>query len=317
MDSSRSALPETARWLDTASIHTLFNVGIQHLGAWPDTGESAVRVLRALGEGRRPAGGDAPWVLDTLMWGQYLAGALAYRGHLREAYAADRRLLLDGAASSFSGLFDPFLTLSLLRVVPESVASRTFARALAPDAGWGDQFTPRYLRALPWWLARRDTVALRRFLARAAGGGARPSDPLATLRVRLLGRTAQAFLQLARGDSTAALETMQATPDTLCLASQMSCFHLYRTLAQLLAARGELRRASEILERWRWEAGGGPAFVFATLEAARLAEQLGRQRDAIERFGFVTEVWRRPDPELMPYVDEAREALRRLASPSP
>ena len=33
----------------------------------------------------------------------------------------------------------------------------------------------------------------------------------------------------------------------------------------------------------------------------------------MESYGFVTDVWRRADPELQPYVTEAREALERLA----
>jgi serine/threonine-protein kinase len=318
MDPSRARLPETTHWLDTASIHTLFNVGIEHVGAWADTAETAVRVLRALRTGRRDGGGDAPWVLDTLMWDQYLAGALAYRGHLRDAYSADRRLLHDASASPFSWFFDPFLVLSLLGVVPDSVARVTFARALVPDAPWGDQLTtPRHLRGLPWWLQQRDTLSLARFVTRASAAGRKASSPYVVLRTRLLGGTAQAFLELARGDSTQALRTMRSIPDTLCLASAFapSCFYLYRTLAQLLAARGEVRQASDLLDRWRWETGG-PGFVLATLESARLAEQLGRREDAVERFRLVTEVWRRPDPELMPYVTEAREALERLAAAS-
>ena len=317
MDPSRARLPETTHWLDTASIHTLFNVGIEHVGAWADTAETAVRVLRALRTGRRDAGGDAPWVLDTLMWDQYLAGALAYRGHLRDAYSADRRLLQDASASPFSGFFDPFLVLSLLGVVPDSVARATFARALVPDAPWGAQFTPRHLRGLPWWLQHRDTLSLARFVTRAAAAGRKASSPYVVLRTRLLGGTAQAFLELARGDSTEALRTLRSIPDTLCLASNFSssCFYLYRTLAQLLAARGEVRQASDLLDRWRWETEG-PGFVLATLESARLAEQLGQREDAVERFRLVTDVWRRPDPELMPYVTEAREGLERLAAAS-
>jgi hypothetical protein len=317
MDPSSARLPETTHWLDTASIHTLFNIGIEHVGAWADTAETAVRVLRALRTGRRDAGGDAPWVLDTLMWDQYLAGALAYRGHLRDAYSADRRLLQNASASPFSAFFDPFPVLSLLGVVPDSIARVTFARALVPDAPWGDQFTtPRHLRGLPWWLQQRDTLSLARFVTRAAAEGRKASSPYVVLRTRLLGGTAQAYLELARGDSTQALRTMQSVPDTLCLASDVACFYLYRTLAQLLAARGEVRQASDLLERWRWEPGEGPAFVLATLESARLAEQLGRREDAVQRFRLVTDVWRRPDPELMPYVTEAREGLERLAAAS-
>ena len=45
-----------------------------------------------MGEPHRSAGTYAGWVLDSLMWPQYLAIALAYRGHLREAYQTDRRV---------------------------------------------------------------------------------------------------------------------------------------------------------------------------------------------------------------------------------
>jgi hypothetical protein len=49
------------------------------------------------------------------------------------------------------------------------------------------------------------------------------------------------------------------------------------------------------------------------LERGRVAERLGEREKAIESYRFVTEAWRRPDPELQPYVSEAREALARLA----
>jgi hypothetical protein len=48
----------------------------------------------------------------------YLAVELAYRGHLQEAYAVDRRLLHDPNASRFSAFLDPFLSLSLLGGIP-------------------------------------------------------------------------------------------------------------------------------------------------------------------------------------------------------
>ena len=92
-----------------------------------------------------------------------------------------------------------------------------------------------------------------------------------------------------------------------------NCFHLNLTLARLLSARGDDRRAGALLERWRWGAGAGPWFVLATLERGRVAERLGEREKAIESYRFVTEAWRRPDPELQPYVSEAREALARLA----
>ena len=51
----------------------------------------------------------------------------------------------------------------------------------------------------------------------------------------------------------------------------------------------------------------------APVAAPPVAERLGEWEKAIESYRFVTEAWRRPDPELQPYVSEAREALARLA----
>jgi hypothetical protein len=130
------------------------------------------------------------------------------------------------------------------------------------------------------------------------------------LRARLLGVTSTAYAALDRGDSAGALAHLEAIPDTLCLIGE--CFHLNLTLARLLSARGDDRRASVLVERWRWDAGADPWFVLATLERGRVADRLGGREKAIESYRFVTEAWRRPDPELQPYVSEAREALTRL-----
>jgi hypothetical protein len=107
---------------------------------------------------------------------------------------------------------------------------------------------------------------------------------------------------------------LSAIPDTLCLADDLSdsCFRLNLTLARLLAARGDDRRAGALLERWRWSGGSTPSFVLATLELGRIAERLGDTRKAAECYGFVMTAWHRPDRELLPYVAEAREGLVRL-----
>ncbi len=124
---------------------------------------------------------------------------------------------------------------------------------------------------------------------------------------------AAAYLALARGDSIGAVQRLTATPDTLCLQGvyDLICVHARLTLARLHAARGEHRRAADLLDALRWELGGS-TLVLATLERGRLAEPLGERQQAVESYGFVTAAWRRADPVLQPYVTEARRGLERL-----
>ena len=315
LDPSPGGRAEAERMLDTASVYTIYGAAInQQLTSWPDTAETAIRMLRRLGEPGRGDGGGPAWVLDSVMWPRYLGHALAFRGHLREAFAVNERLLRQPSATRFSGFLDPLLDLSLLGIVPDSLARATFDRALEAEAAWGGFFLPRYLRGLPWWLSRGDTAALARFGSQAARTARAPGDARAALRARLLGETSVAFLDLARGDSVAAIRKLSAIPDSLCLADDYAanCFHLNLTLARLLAARGDDRRAGELLERWRWQDRGTPVFVLATLELGRITERLGDTRKAAECYGFVMAAWHRPDRELLSYVAEAREGLARL-----
>ena len=98
LDPERSRTPETARVIDTASGRLLFVAVFDHLAWWADSAEAAARLLRELTT--RSGTGATPWS-DTLMYPQFLAIALAYRGHLHEASAVDRRLLLNPDASPF------------------------------------------------------------------------------------------------------------------------------------------------------------------------------------------------------------------------
>ncbi len=109
------------------------------------------------------------------MYHQYLANALAYRGHIHEAYATDRRLLLDPKASRFTWFLDPFLVLALLGAIPESLAaSNLWAGVRAwQQRGRSLRFNiqARQLRGLPWWLARRDTAVAGAVRAPRRAGG--------------------------------------------------------------------------------------------------------------------------------------------------
>jgi len=48
------------------------------------------------------------------------------------------------------------------------------------------------------------------------------------------------------------------------------------------------------------------------LDRARLAERLGDRAMAVKYYQFVVQGWLHADPELQPYVAEARTALERL-----
>ena len=66
-----------------------------------------------------------------------------------------------------------------------------------------------------------------------------------------------------------------------------------------------------VLDRWVWT-GEPPLFVLGVLERGRIAEDLGERQKAMDSYQFVLDVWRRADPQLQPFVIEARNALTRL-----
>jgi eukaryotic-like serine/threonine-protein kinase len=317
LDRRRGDSTVVTRAVQAAPSLALFRVGLEFLVDWPDSAETAVGLLRRLAESHTRSGtGSTPWVIDTLMQKQYLADALYARGHLREAFQVDRKLIEDPAASGFSDFADPFLELSLLGTIPDSLARSTFARSLVPGTSWGldPQFEEsRVARGAPWWFARRDTAALVRFAARAATVEHTAGSLTEALRARYRGAAAGAYVTLLRGDSTRAEQLLRAIPDSLCAVS--SCFYEKVTLAHLLAARAELRGARELLDRWRWSGveASKASFVLATLERGRLAERLGDRSAAIGDYQYVADRWRHADSELQRYVSEARDGIGRLA----
>jgi eukaryotic-like serine/threonine-protein kinase len=315
LDSERSHTLEVARVIDSASTKALsdaasFGPGGQ-LGWWADSGEAAIRLLRELVT--RTGNGASPST-DSLMYHQFLANALAYRGHMHEAYATDRRLLLDSKASRFSWYVDPFLPLALLGVIPDSVAASTFALAIEPGGAWPIphyNIQARHLRGLPWWQARGDTASLARFALRAEQEARTQKSAIGKLRGRYLHAAATANLALARADSVRALRLFQSIPDTLCIVNV--CYYEKLIEARLLASQGQARQAGAVLDRWVWR-GEGPLFVLGVLEQGRIAEGLGERQKAIGSYQFVVDVWRHADPELAPYLREAREGLERFGA---
>jgi tRNA A-37 threonylcarbamoyl transferase component Bud32 len=256
-----------------------------------DSGEAAVALARALAAAPP---GDAAWLGPNereLSYGVELLN----RGHVREAakiifrnpsalplYLTEAALvsssLPDGADRRLHGLLD---------------GSRLMALSTT----------------LPWWAARGDSVTVR--------GVARTADSLARSATTEVNRgiaryaalAAPAYLALIRRDTAAAVRTLEALPDSLCA----MCYMQRMTLGHLLAARKEDEKAAKLLDRWLIDIPL-PSTVLWTLDRARVAERLGEREKAIRSYQYVADVWRRADPELQPYVAEAKEGLSRLTS---
>ena len=292
-----------------ASLNTLSRAD-DHVGWWPDSGEASVVLLREALAGGHDSAGAPDFATDALLLRQRLAAALAFRGRLREAARVGRSGFDDPAPSS-PAITDPFLDLALLAAIPDSSARRLFE--LGAERDWAERPLtplPRYLRGLPWWLARGDTAAIARFGRRAAEVARRPASHRAALRARYFAAVAPAYLALAAGDSARAVALFEAISDTLCVAGR--CLQEKYLLARLHSARGNDRGAAALLDRWRRSDGRGPSEVLAELERARVAERLGDRIRALASYRFVVEVWRGADPELRSHVEEARQGLRRL-----
>jgi 1,2-phenylacetyl-CoA epoxidase PaaB subunit len=250
------------------------------------------------------------------MRAQYLAGSLAVRGHLLEALQTGRRLIEQPTASRWRDVSDPFLDLALLGALPEEMAGQAFRPSLEEGVTvtWYGGFQSRSLSGLPWWAMKRDTAALALFGRRMGEAAARADGPANRLRAQYLQAASAAYLALVQGDTVTALSRFAALPEFACLTIRW-CFHEKRTEAALLAARGEDLRAAAILDLWFTRSTSAIA-VLARLDRGRIAERLNDRETAIRSYQYLVDAWRHADPELQPYVAEARNGLARLTGES-
>ncbi len=290
LDASVASPAAFQRLLDTASASAVEQAR-STLTHWLDSAESAVRLARFLVLGGRR---DPDFSADSAFNRQRLAAHLAFRGHLHEAYATTGKR------------FRPvFADLAVLGAIPAETAAVEFA-TWRPGAG------PFPGSVVWWWTARGDTSALRD-LARRSDSLARSHAPLFGRGYwRYFGEWTRASLSLARHDTLDAMRRFDALPDSMC----PLCFQSRLPRAQVLAARGRNREAVALLETFT-----PPVLlveeVLFKLEAGRIYERLGQREQAIAKYRFVVAAWRNADPELQPYVDEAKTALRRLSAERP
>jgi serine/threonine-protein kinase len=300
VDAVLRSAPGVDRTIDTASAEVLFDAWVA-LGAWPDSNETAVRLGRALLASRRSA---VPLYNTVRFRNYFLSLALADRGHLAESYRVTRANGMgDFTVAAGGGRLAP------LGGVPPESASALYARWLKspplrePPRPVAYGFNLTVLSAPPWWAAVRDTTSLAAFghvmdtIARSSNASIRPW-------LRYGSGSARAYIALVRRDTAEALRRFLALPDTVC-----PCTYDQIVTTQLLAAHGRYAEAAAILEHQMPTVAAG----LWDLERGRVYEHLGRRAEAGKAYARVTERWRHADPELQPYVAEARAALTRLS----
>jgi serine/threonine-protein kinase len=271
--------PQVERMLATLPAEALRRASMAVEG-WPDSMETALRIMRALPRARP--------VRSRQMASEYMKtlppSVLGVYGHLREALRAAR---VPEFVTVLAGQFG---------ILPDDSVRAVIARSPGPPWAY-----------MVWLAASHDTVVLAGMVRIADSLARLPGQGTDRRRSATLNRQAsRAYLALARYDTAAALEALQAVPDTLLGSPEMRLMK-----AQLLAAHGQDPKAAKVLDEALW---AGVLSVPTQLERARIAERLGERPRAIEGFQYVASMWRHADPELQPFVAEAREALERLTA---
>jgi serine/threonine-protein kinase len=265
------------RLLDSLPTSGL-NRAMSLLAMSADSGEAVVQVVRAMV--RRD-------LLPREDWRFVLAEVLGSRGHLQEMLKLSREapLLLARDAS----LLIPVISTDTLRRY-----RLMWYRSRTPYA----ENPPPILR----WLATEGDTSLLRRLANLALPGS--DDQMVT----------RAFLALAKRDTADAVARFLAIPDS----SLLAWYNMRLAKAQLLRASGHLREAARTLRPTLnpWGAGYVALDGFWQLERGRTYEALGDMAAAQRGYQTVVDLWRHADPELQPYVVEARDALARRAKHS-
>jgi serine/threonine-protein kinase len=286
LDPGRLRGDEFRRLIDTVPADVVRHALAGGLARWADTAETALRVLEA-----RRAGGDSAQFFGYGLR-PFQAGILAYRGHLREA--------AEFVPPDFAGYV--LLFRAQVGAAPADSADTVFAE-------WSRTGNPGMRYALPWWAGRGDTARVRVAVRMVDSLARHPSWPPLRPIMTYFAGAAHAYLALARRDTTEALRRLTALPDSLC--AHGMCYGVQLTRAQLLAAAGRDREAAQLLDR-EPSSFIDPTHVIRQLERGRVHERLGNRETAIEAYRFVADAWIHANPELQPFVEEAKAALKRL-----
>jgi len=259
-----------------------------------DSAEMIVKIARAI-TSRADVDSTSLVKRSTCAFLQTVNG-LQFRGHLREAA---RLTALQAHGSSTAVKYN----MARFGIMSVDSTREAFRRVLA--------YAPhtRVSKLYGWWATDGDTAAIQVYINGYAAVTGQTTPVQAMLKAQVA--AGEAYLALAKRDTAGAIRRFSTTADTL-----NECGYESRvTLVQLLRTTGRYQEAGERVGR-RWpgttQCSNGVDDVLWTLERARVFEKLGRREQAAESYAFVVNVWRTADPELQPYVEEARTALLRL-----
>lgn len=177
-------------------------------------------------------------------------------------------------------------------------------------------------------LAKADQRRARFFAEAALLGAVEPESAAVLFRERLsapsAAELAQGFPWWAMHRDTMSLRLARARAESLAQLPHSADWTVAKyvayldrlTLAQLLS---EQRRDSEA---WQILLSSYPASILAPwpnealwlLLRGRVGERLSERESAAQAYAWVAGMWRSADPELQPYVTEAREGLARLSA---
>ncbi len=236
----------------------------------------------------------------------FILDGLFRRGHLHQAwsnisgFAGGRSLsaVLNGPATIL-------LSLAELNVMPTAIVDSVLRTDYNMKHGWSRI-------GLRWWAERGDTVDLVRFLA-VRGARVGHADSMDLQPAAYDAAAIRGYLALARHDTADALRRFGSLPDTLCGGR---CLLDAITFAELLAGHGRAAAADSLLDRrYTIMVGSGGMYVLQQLALARAAARSGDDRTARDAYERVADFWAAGDPELQPFVTEARTELARLSHP--
>jgi hypothetical protein len=281
------ASPRAATILDTSSADQLFWTFFP-LSTWDDSAQSALRVVRAFSAGRHS---NVPFFKDLGFRRKVLWEALVARGHLREAFPV-----------LGSSLPERFNELVMSGTVPADTARRVYEQWLRTTPGRAEFLEG----ALAFWARSGDTASLRRYRRRTDSAMTSAGVPAWQAFHRYMRDATDAFTALARRDSAAAVSALLALPDSTC----PGCTGVRFVRLQLLN-RLNLHKDAAAQPDW-YTFDGLYLRVPWALERARAFERTGNRAAAVHDYRIVAQAWMHADPELQPFVSEARAALRRL-----